>query len=103
ALASGSVHANWFAAGCALYEDDQPVMNPAGQPRTATFLLPPSAVTIHDTWDSLGLRGTSSHDFTVQDAVVPEDWQFNHRGTRGRLPDPLYAYDVVHAGMPAVS
>lgn len=30
-------------------------------------------VTILDTWDSLGMRGTGSHDVELQDVFVPED------------------------------
>ncbi len=35
-------------------------------------LLPQSAGTVIETWDAMGLRGTGSHDWEVQDALVEE-------------------------------
>jgi alkylation response protein AidB-like acyl-CoA dehydrogenase len=34
--------------------------------------VPASEVTVHDTWDTLGLRGTASNDFSIEHAFVPE-------------------------------
>lgn len=41
------------------------------------MVLPSSDVTILDTWATLGMRGTGSHDFTVTDAHVPDEWSFS--------------------------
>jgi len=35
------------------------------------ILLMPGEYTVHDTWNSEGLRGTGSHDVTVDDVLVP--------------------------------
>ena len=36
------------------------------------FTLPKSACTMIDNWDVMGLRATSSHDYTVEDVFVPD-------------------------------
>jgi alkylation response protein AidB-like acyl-CoA dehydrogenase len=72
-FASGSSHADWFAAECRRFEDDgeQPETDDAGTPVSYMAFLPREQVTIHDTWHTTGLRGTASHDFSVAGVVVP--------------------------------
>ncbi|MFN8559397.1 MAG: acyl-CoA dehydrogenase family protein [Dehalococcoidia bacterium] len=73
-FASGSSHADWFAAECLRYDGDgdQPVTDDGGNPISFMALLPRDQVTVHDTWHTTGLRGTASNDFSVDRAVVPE-------------------------------
>jgi alkylation response protein AidB-like acyl-CoA dehydrogenase len=85
------VHANWFASLCEIYDGDSPVRNEQGVPATAMFVTPASAVIIHETWDSLGLRGTSSHDYSITDAFVPEGWQFDLLGRSVRQGEAYFA------------
>jgi indole-3-acetate monooxygenase len=59
AWGSGSSFATWMTGGTA--SDDGSFRH---------MLFPMSAITIHDTWDSGGLRGTASHDFSVSDIEV---------------------------------
>jgi alkylation response protein AidB-like acyl-CoA dehydrogenase len=70
-LASGSSHANWYIAGCAIQRDGQPVIGPNGAPLMREVFFPASVTKIIDTWDSTGLRGTASHDYAVSDVFVP--------------------------------
>lgn len=63
-FASGCEHARWLYGNCV--ED----------PETASMrlvLLAPDQVTIEDTWRTLGLAGTGSHDFTAADVLVPAE------------------------------
>jgi indole-3-acetate monooxygenase len=57
---SGSQHCNWLSAGCTAVDG-----------RTYLMFLDAADVTIHDTWYSVGLRGSGSHDFSVDGARVP--------------------------------
>jgi alkylation response protein AidB-like acyl-CoA dehydrogenase len=103
-FASGSVHAAWFVSRCQIYEADEPVLDEAGKPRGAHFVVPAAAATIHDTWDSAGLRGSSSHDYSIENVFVGAGWQFNFFGTTSRLAEPAFAYaGLSFCSMPAVS
>jgi indole-3-acetate monooxygenase len=54
AWGSGSSFASWMTAGTIC--DDGTARH---------MIIPKSSITMHDTWDASGLRGTASHDFSV--------------------------------------
>jgi indole-3-acetate monooxygenase len=60
AFCSGITHADVLFAGCLL--DGRP----------AVVALPTEQLQILDTWHTLGLRGTGSHDAVAEDLFVPE-------------------------------
>lgn len=62
---SGITHADYLFAGCIV--EDGPVS------RHAVLALPASELTILDTWHTLGLRGTGSHDTAATDLFVPTE------------------------------
>jgi alkylation response protein AidB-like acyl-CoA dehydrogenase len=59
------------------------------------FSVPLSApgVRIEETWDTLGMRGTASHDVVFEDVAVPSDKIAGHR-PYGELGAPLLAATV---------
>jgi indole-3-acetate monooxygenase len=71
-FASGVNHARWLMAPCFLWEGGQPMRTPAGAPMTRILWVPAGQAAIIDTWHVVGLRGTGSHDFAIQDVFVPE-------------------------------
>ncbi len=60
-----------------------------GLPRMA--VLPKQDVEIDMTWDTVGLRGTGSHDLVVNNQFVDEDWTFI-RGSASQLDEPFFRY-----------
>jgi indole-3-acetate monooxygenase len=73
-FASGCRHASWIFAPSAIVADGQPRLRADGHPDIRVFCVPAAACNILDTWDTLGLRGTGSHDFEISDVVVGEEW-----------------------------
>jgi alkylation response protein AidB-like acyl-CoA dehydrogenase len=47
-------------------------------------------VTLHDTWETLGLRGTASNDFSIDGAFVPEERGFQMIVDPAQHPWRLY-------------
>lgn len=69
AFSSAVTHADWFFGG-ALVTDARGTGEP---PEMHIVGLPVSELEVHDTWEVGGLRGTGSHDTSVQDAIVPAE------------------------------
>lgn len=81
--ASGCPGASLIGVGIAVEGES------GGLPRTA--VMPAAAVTIEETWDTIGLAGTGSHDVVVDHVRVPEEWTFI-RGGEASIDKPIYRY-----------
>lgn len=79
---SGSQHCDWLGLGC---------LTEAG-PRLA--VLPAAEVEVLDTWFSMGLRGTGSHDLAVAGAFVPQHRLADILGPPV-VATPLYAFPLL--------
>src|SRR5215467_4672475 len=62
---SGGHHADWFLGGCFIFDpgNDEPRKYERGQPIQIMTVFPAADVSIPDSWHTLGMRGTGSHDF----------------------------------------
>jgi len=70
---SGVEHSDWMAAAClVLGPDGQPALSAEQRPLARLALFSTADVEVHDTWHTAGLRGTGSHDFSVENLFVPE-------------------------------
>lgn len=72
-LASGSYPHQWVMGNCIVLKDGQPTMTDFGVPDTRLVLVPAAEAHFVETWDSVGLRGTNSHDVVIEDVFVPAD------------------------------
>jgi alkylation response protein AidB-like acyl-CoA dehydrogenase len=70
-FASGIQNANWLYCTCVMMDGDRPCLGAAGAPVLRAVWVPRAQVTIVDTWSVMGMRGTGSQDFTVDDVFVP--------------------------------
>jgi alkylation response protein AidB-like acyl-CoA dehydrogenase len=93
-LASGCQHSNWIVGGSRILDGDQPRLRPDGTPITRILFFPAAECEILDTWHSIGLRGTGSHDFAVADVFVPVTHSLSLREPPVE-PGPLYALPTI--------
>ena len=70
-FASGCHHATWLIAPCVIQDGGKPRLDASGAPLWRVMWVPREQVTLKDTWRVVGLRGTGSHDFAVDDVFVP--------------------------------
>lgn len=72
---SGIMHANWVSVGVFVLDGPSGtrVLDSHGDPLTRVLFLPPADGRIVDRWDTMGMRGTGSHDFVVEDAFIPAE------------------------------
>lgn len=89
-FASGTSHATWFAGECFVYDGEEQRRTNHGDPVTAFMVVPRERVRLHDTWDSLGLRGTASHDFSVEGLFVPQRQSIDTTSFQPAHPWALY-------------
>ncbi|WIM11485.1 acyl-CoA dehydrogenase family protein [Enhydrobacter sp.] len=107
AFASGGRHATWLGAHCPIYKaDGTPRRDAAGRQVERTMLVRTEDVQWTDIWNVVGLRGTASDQFALDDHFVRAD----HSITRDfekecRESGPLYrmsastCYQVGFAGV----
>jgi indole-3-acetate monooxygenase len=70
-FASGIQNACWLYCTCVMTDGDTPLRTAAGAPVLRALWVPRESATIVDTWSVMGMRGTGSQDFTVDDVFVP--------------------------------
>ena len=88
-FASGIHHANWLLCTCTIMDGDTTRQEAAGVPETRAMLIPAHEATIVDTWSVVGMCGTGSHDFIVDDVFVPASHSFSLLEPP-QAPGPLY-------------
>ncbi|MDX2156416.1 MAG: acyl-CoA dehydrogenase family protein [Hyphomicrobiaceae bacterium] len=73
-FASGSRHATMLGAHCKIFgADGEPKLRPDGRQADRTALIPRSKARIEDVWQVVGLKGTGSDSYSVEDLFVPAD------------------------------
>src|SRR5262249_20887394 len=82
-------------------------LNRFGRPTVRTLLFPVAQATLIDTWNTIGLRGTASDSYSVDDLFVPEAFSTTREDpSLRREKGPLYAFTMqclYAAGVAAVA
>jgi alkylation response protein AidB-like acyl-CoA dehydrogenase len=93
-LGSGCQHSAWIVGGCRILDGDQPRLGTDGLAVMRLLFFPAASCEILDTWHSIGLRGTGSHDYAVADLFVPAAHSLSFREPPS-APGPLYALPTI--------
>jgi alkylation response protein AidB-like acyl-CoA dehydrogenase len=83
---SGIMGASLVGAGIKVEGDDTPL------PRVA--VLPRNKVFVDETWNTIGLSATGSHDAVVEDVVIAPEWTFI-RGGKPEMDDLIFKYPAM--------
>jgi indole-3-acetate monooxygenase len=92
-FASGSSHATWFAGECIIYDGEEPRRDAGGNEVSRMCFFRASETQIIDTWDTIGLRGTASNDFSTEGTFVPKSRGFQVLVTLPMHEWPLYKFE----------
>jgi alkylation response protein AidB-like acyl-CoA dehydrogenase len=106
-FASGGRHATWLGAHCPIYTaDGSPKRDANGEQQERTMLVRSEDVVWTDIWNTVGLRGTASDQFALDDFFVRSDHSITREFDREcRENGPLYrmgsstCYQVGFAGV----
>ena len=72
-FASGSRQASWLGAHVQIVEADGTRRRRRdGTPEIRTVLFPIASATMYDVWDVIGLRGTGTDSYSVENLFIPE-------------------------------
>ncbi len=91
---SGGHHATWLGRHCVVTEADGRERRGAdGAALTRTMLFPASVTRLQDVWHVIGLRGTGSDAYAVENLFVPEEHSLARDDpSELRYPAPLYLF-----------
>ena len=83
-LVSGCSRADWVILTCRVQQAGRAVINSDGSPDTRLVAIPMDQVEVLDTWHTNGLRGTGSHDVSVDSVEAPAHRVFSLAKTPNR-------------------
>lgn len=107
-FASGVRQANWIGAHVHVIDADGTRRRaPNGAPVVRTILFPATSATLHDVWNVIGLKGTGTDSYSVDDLFIPEKFAAGRDEPAARREQgPLYRLPTMYAyalGFGAVS
>ena len=88
-FSSGIPHATWVAALTPIRRPGDPKLPLSDRSTSRIFLVPKKDVRLIDTWDVVGLRGTGSFSFEIDDLFVPATHTYDP-ASPSREDGPLY-------------
>jgi alkylation response protein AidB-like acyl-CoA dehydrogenase len=69
---SGAHQATLILGFACIFDDGQMRLGPTGLPETRLTACPATEAQIIDNWNTFGMRGTGSHDVSLEDLFIPE-------------------------------
>jgi indole-3-acetate monooxygenase len=98
AFGSGCHYATWLTGQALVHENGAPRLGPDGNPEALiVFVRADEAEVVDGSWKTLGMRGTGSNDYRVNDVFVPDRrvWRIGP----GESPSGAYAGPLYRLGL----
>jgi indole-3-acetate monooxygenase len=97
-FASGIKHASWLGCHCPVLEaNGTPRLTADGKPLERTMLIPKRSARINDVWRVVGLKGTGSDKYEIDDLFVADAYTFTRESPNDRREaGPLYRFTTFH-------
>jgi alkylation response protein AidB-like acyl-CoA dehydrogenase len=98
-FASGSRPATWLGAHCKVFSaDGKPILRPDGRHAERTLLVPREIAKIAYDWDAVGLKGTGSDSYSIDDVLVADELALDREDLSAvKAPDLLFRFTQMHA------
>lgn len=90
--ATGAPHLTHFTANCIIEKDGKAILNEEGTLLLRSFFFKKSEVTIQEDWNTMGLKATAGHSFSVKDLKVNIDRCFVIDPSCVTLAGNIYKY-----------
>jgi alkylation response protein AidB-like acyl-CoA dehydrogenase len=95
---SNSYDADWIAGTALVTDEEQSQEGDKGEPKMIMVYFPCKQCEVIDTWNTMGMRGTGSHDISVTDVFVPKARTFPmvpEFEPGSHYQGPLYRYPLM--------
>lgn len=90
--ATGAPHLTHFTANCIIEKEGKVVLKKDGTPLTRSFFFKRNEVTIFKDWNTMGLKATAGHSFSVQHVKVSDDRSFIIDEANTTIDSDIYKY-----------
>ncbi|MGC4233452.1 MAG: acyl-CoA dehydrogenase [Niabella sp.] len=90
--ATGTPHLTHFTANCVIEKDGKVVLKKDGTPLTRSFFFKRNEVTVYKDWNTMGLKATAGHSFSVQHVKVSDNRSFIIDEAHTTIDSDIYKY-----------
>lgn len=88
--ATGAPHATVFSANCIIEKDGEPLLTEDNTPVLKAFIFTRDEVEIRHNWNTIGMKATASHSFSVKALELPFSRSFIIHPDQAVLPDLIF-------------
>jgi indole-3-acetate monooxygenase len=90
--ATGAPHLTAFTANCRIMEEGLPVLDANGQQLVQAFVFTADEVEVYEDWNTMGLRATAGHSFSVVNLLVDKERAFDITPEAAQIDLPIFRY-----------
>lgn len=74
--ATGSFYLSHFTLNAEIYKDGKPILDENAKPVMRSFIVPKKEVKIFEDWNTMGLKASVTHSFSVEDVELHKKFSF---------------------------